>query len=322
MNLHNIDFLKLFKIIGVVMLLLACSTAILLYSSFGHSTTEKIVYAGIGLVFAVLSAALLPAAVYVGKRDNIFFAVLCFIAWMIMAFLGMNTHLGFFAVSQSDLEQENAAKSVEANVAKSSIESATNKVEMYSSFAAVNVGELQVKQDNLQSQLTELRDKLAKCPANYLTACINPTKEKIKHVENQLTPLNEELKGFENYQAAIALKSNALSDLKTALNNGSASISETIHPLFIQQAHWLGGDVRFLQARFLAISAIAFELLTAFIWALIGLLDDSKNKPYKMIGPELLSTPSAPVNHTLPKNETSATALLKNEISASATPNP
>ncbi|ALG66438.1 hypothetical protein [Beggiatoa leptomitoformis] len=267
MNNHNpaqSSIAPALNVIGICMLLVGILTAIYLYQSFAVTLLEKVIYGLFGFFFSLLSGVLPVASHHLGRAGHGSLAIVAWLIWFTVCFaIGTQTHLGFMANSQAHYEQETARNSLASQVAKSDLEQANGKLETLSQYASLDVEALTVQKNTLESELNNLNTSLSACPANFFKNCINPLKAQISEQEKALQTVVTSLTAFQQYQGAINSKSLALSAMQSA-----GMIKDTdsmVHPLFITQARLMSFNPSLMQSFFLAFSAVAYEVLTAFV---------------------------------------------------------
>ena len=117
--------------------------------------------------------------------------------------------------------------------------SAENKLEGLTKFAdSTKANAETVKIERLNSQLSSARATLSRCPANYLTKCINPTQRRIDALEEQLNGFTYS-SGNSEYTGTLALLA-TLQERRTEL----LSTGDTV------AVSGLGADDRFLSKLF------------------------------------------------------------------------
>lgn len=117
--------------------------------------------------------------------------------------------------------------------------SAENKLEGLAKFADSSKASAEaVKIDQLNTQLSSVRTTLSRCPANYLTKCINPAQRKIDDLERQLSGFTYS-NGNREYAGTLALLA-TLQERRTELLSSGGTVAVS----------GLGADDRFLSKLF------------------------------------------------------------------------
>ena len=262
-------------VIGFVMTITAIFTAGYVYQSFAIDPLEKVVYAIFGIVFAVLGALFLPSAGILWQAGHAIIAFICMLLWALVLFvIGTQTHLGFMAYAQNKAENASASALNAVKLKQGQYDNANTRAISLEGFSAVSVDAENAKLNGLKDKLTSEQTTLANCPKGYTKNCIKPAKEAIATLESKIAATELTIKNATAYQAAIAAKETASTELLNIQSNPAqaANSKETTHPLFVSQAAVIGIDAKKMQSYFLAFSAVSFEALTAIVWLVVGLL--------------------------------------------------
>lgn len=262
-------------VIGFVMTITAIFTAGYVYQSFAIDPLEKVVYAIFGIVFAVLGALFLPAAGILWQHGNAIIAFICMILWAGVLFvIGTQTHLGFMAYAQNKTENASASALNAVKLKQGQYDSANTRAISLEGFSAVSIDTENAKLNGLKDKLASEQTTLANCPKGHTTKCIKPAQNAIATLESKIAASEQTIKNATAYQAAIAAKETASTELLSIQSNPAqaANSKETTHPLFVSQAAVLSIDAKKMQSYFLAFSAVSFEALTAIVWLVVGLL--------------------------------------------------
>jgi hypothetical protein len=262
-------------VIGFVMTITAIFTAGYVYQSFAIDPLEKFIYAIFGIVFAVLGALFLPAAGILWQHGNAIIAFICMILWAGVLFvIGTQTHLGFMAYAQNKAENASASALNAVKLKQNQYDSANTRATSLEGFSAVSLDAENAKLNGLKDKLASEQTTLANCPKGHTTKCIKPAQNAIATLESKIAASEQTIKNATAYQAAIAAKETASTELLNIQSNPAqaANSKETTHPLFVSQAAVLAIDAKKMQSYFLAFSAVSFEALTAIVWLVVGLL--------------------------------------------------
>jgi hypothetical protein len=296
-------------VIGFIMTITAIFTAGYVYQSFAIDPLEKIVYAIFGIVFAVLGALFLPAAGILWQHGNAIIAFICMILWALVLFvIGTQTHLGFMAYAQNKAENASASALNAVKLKQGQYDSANTRAISLEGFSAISVDAETAKLNGLKDKLTNEQATLTACPKGHTTKCIKPAKEAIATLESKIASTELTIKNATAYQAAIAAKETASSELLAVQSNPSSAANshETTHPLFVSQAAVLAIDAKKMQSYFLAFSAVSFEALTAIVWLVVGMLGgrtvyqgqySHENEPRNRLDSDKTNTPKQPIGN-------------------------
>ncbi|EIJ44374.1 hypothetical protein BegalDRAFT_0007 [Beggiatoa alba B18LD] len=264
-------------VIGVGMLLVGIGTAIYLYQSFAVTPLEKVIYGFIGFFFSLLSGVLPVASHHLGRAGYGSLSIVAWLIWATVCFtIGTQTHLGFMANSQAHYEQETARNSLASQVAKNDLEQASKRIESLAIDESV-VNESKAKIDEINQAINAIVASFSGYMSYSNGVCTPKTdskgvqfKSRANEACAQIQPLLADLNKhsgvvsqFNQYQLALTAKGQALTAMQSA---GVVSNSDSlVHPLFVTQASLLSFKPSFMQALFLAFSAVAYEVLTAIV---------------------------------------------------------
>ncbi|WP_062152998.1 hypothetical protein [Beggiatoa leptomitoformis] len=280
MNNHNpaqSSIAPALNVIGICMLLVGILTAVYLYQSFAVTLLEKVIYGLFGFFFSLLSGVLPVASHHLGRAGHGSLAIVAWLIWFTVCFaIGTQTHLGFMANSQAHYEQETARNSLASQVAKSDLEQASKRIESLAiDESLVNESKAQIE------QIEQAINAVVGSYSGYMTysngVCTPKAdsrgvqfKSRASEACAQIQPLladldkhNAVVTQFNQYQTALTAKQQALSAMQSA--SVISNTNETVHPLFITQARLMSFNPSLMQSFFLAFSAVAYEVLTAFV---------------------------------------------------------
>ena len=118
------------------------------------------------------------------------------------------------------------------------LEAARNKLTNLSNYADANKAAAEsAKASTLNSQLISARAALSRCPANYLTKCINPNQQKIDTLRNQLSALTY-YSGNQSYSGTQQLIVDLETQRAELLTSGNIA-SESGHGADDKMIAWL-----------------------------------------------------------------------------------
>lgn len=281
MQLANSNNVKMtLVVIGFVMTITAIFTAGYVYQSFAIDPFEKVVYATFGITFAVLGALFLPSAGILWQNGNAIIAFICVALWASVLFVvGTQTHLGFMAYATNKTENASASALNAVKLKQGQYESANTRAINLEGFSAIDLASEQAKLNSLKDKLTSEQTTISNCAKTYtkqkdINWCSLTSKKAIDALESKIAATSLTVKNATAYQAAIAAKETASTELLSIQSNPAqaANSHDTVHPLFVSQASVIGIDAKKMQSYFLAFSAVSFEALTAIVWLVVGML--------------------------------------------------
>ena len=139
---------------------------------------------------AVAKASIVPAVSKAFTEANypaLFFGVISLLGAYTVVYFAGSFHGGIEGAGKTAQE---ATSSAPIRALDAQLEAARNKLTTLSNYADANKAALErAKASRLNTQLVSARAALSRCPANYLTKCINPNQQKIDQIEGQLSAL-------------------------------------------------------------------------------------------------------------------------------------
>ena len=187
---------------------------------------------------AVAKASIVPALSKAFTDSNypaLVFAIPALIGTYGIVYFAGSFHGGIEGAGKSAQE---ATASAPIRALDAQLEAARNKLTNLSNYADANKAAAEsAKASMLNSQLISARAALSRCPANYLTKCINPNQQKIDTLRNQLSALTY-YAGNQNYSGTQQL----IADLETQraeLLTGGNIASESGHGADDKMIAWL-----------------------------------------------------------------------------------
>ena len=187
---------------------------------------------------AVAKASIVPALSKAFTDSNypaLVFAIPALIGTYGIVYFAGSFHGGIEGAGKSAQE---ATASAPIRALDAQLEAARNKLTNLSNYADANKAAAEsAKASTLNSQLISARAALSRCPANYLTKCINPNQQKIDTLRNQLSALTY-YSGNQNYSGTKQL----IADLETQraeLLTGGNIASESGHGADDKMIAWL-----------------------------------------------------------------------------------
>ena len=217
--------------------LLAGSMAI--YWSVNNGTgplTWIFVLGFVGL--AVAKASIVPAVSKAFTDHNhpaLFFGIISLLGAYSVVYFAGSFHGGIEGAGKAAQE---ATASAPIRAIDSQLDAARDKLNSLSNYAdSARASKERAAAAVLNTQLTNVRAALSRCPANYLTKCINPNQRKIDQLESQLSSLTYHT-GNQSYSGTKQL----IADLETQradLLTGGGIASESGHGADDRMIAWL-----------------------------------------------------------------------------------
>lgn len=187
---------------------------------------------------AVAKASIVPAVSKAFTDDNrpaLFFGVISLLGAYTVVYFAGSFHGGIEGAGKAAQE---ATASAPIRALDAQLEAARNKLTNLSNYADGNKAAAEsAKASNLNAQLTSAKAALSRCPANYLTKCINPNQQKIDSLQSQLSALTY-YSGNQSYSGTKQL----IADLETqraAMLTGGNIASESGHGADDKMIAWL-----------------------------------------------------------------------------------
>lgn len=260
----SLNIQRVLSVVGAAMLVISISTSGYLYQSFGAEIFERSLYASIGVTLSILGALFLPIAFILWRHSPIISACV-FVLWLLALFpAGIVSNWGFMAISN----EHRAQAGIPLQLARADLDAAQAVIASMGAYAALNPGELHSQEADAQKRVRDAQRRLDACPANYITRCINPAREQLQAARRELSPITDALANYQRYQGAQAQKREALAKLSTPGSLGASNV----HPLFVSQSHVINADPTTTQSGFLAVTAFAFEMLTAIVFLIVAIM--------------------------------------------------
>lgn len=241
--------------------LLAGSMAI--YWSVNNGTgplTWIFVLGFVGL--AVAKASIVPAVSKAFTDHNhpaLFFGIISLLGAYSVVYFAGSFHGGIEGAGKAAQE---ATASAPIRAIDSQLDAARDKLNSLSNYAdSARASKERAAAAVLNTQLTNVRAALSRCPANYLTKCINPNQRKIDQLESQLSSLTYHT-GNQSYSGTKQL----IADLETQradLLTGGGIASESGHGADDRMIAWLlnASEERARDLKWL-IFVLAFDILS------------------------------------------------------------
>ena len=238
------------RIVSLLCVIVGLITAIKLYSSFGSSPSEKLIYATIGCLLAVGTPLFLSGAYFLFAISHVMLATVCgFIGLTLFAF-GILSHLGFFSVAQTETQQNSEVSRLLKKNAQGSIQSLKSGGIDTSAFdkkiASIdnNIQALQLEKDDYKRR-------------GIISRGVNLVEAKIAMLEKQKAEFDALKLGNNN-------QNNALLAIKQYQDAIDMNNDDNAHPLFKQLTLLTGYPAAEIRATILLCTAFIFELLGTF----------------------------------------------------------
>ena len=184
--------------------LLAGSMAVYWAASNGEGLLTWVFIGGfIGL--AIAKATIVSAVVTAYEKSlypALFVGVLTLLGAYTIVYFAGSFHGGMESAGKAAQEAEASApiRAIDAQ-----LEAARGKLNSLSGYADSNKASTEAKQsEQLRSELREAQIDLSRCPANYITKCINPAQKRIQALRQQLSAFTYHT-GNQNYSGTKTL---------------------------------------------------------------------------------------------------------------------
>jgi hypothetical protein len=299
---HNQNMAKLYFFLGLLACLTSISIAVMLYSSFGYSLIERILYGIVGFIIAVSSISLLTASGALGQKGNFFLSFMCFAGWLIAVVFAVFAEIGFMAHAI----QNTSNNSDHAVATKEKMADLDQQIESNSGILSLDITGLKNQIAVKNSELNDARTALANCPSGWRKNCINPAQNRINAIQSDLTALQSQMREYEKLQGLKTLKS----DLATQTSGSIQDMSQVkTDLLFVLIGEFFSVSAQKAMAYFLLATAVFFEILSSLLFLISRRFDEPDN--YAMAGnhatqfvnepPPQLATP--PITAALPATQ-------------------
>ena len=193
----------------------------------------------LGFVGLAVAKASIVSAVSKAVTDQnhpaLFFGVISLLGAYSVVYFAGSFHGGIEGAGKAAQE---ATASAPIRALDAQIEAARTKLTSLSNYADAGKASIESnKASSLNTQLAGAKAALARCPANYLTKCINPNQQKIDTIQSQLNALTY-YAGNQNYSGTKQL----IADLETQradMLTGGNIASESGHGADDKMIAWL-----------------------------------------------------------------------------------
>lgn len=255
--LHTLIFIS-----GFICLLLSIAMGMHFWASLANDVVTKVIYVVIGITLCCLVVLSLATALESFSRGYDGMGTLLIMAWIV--FLGgeVFVEFGFMATAQETKALAVAKDSTQARLAEESVKNAGAKLDSLSQYATLDISAVQGELASLQAELDGAEARLASCPANYKTKCINPARADIARIAKQMEPLEAKVDGYNSYQGAMQSKANANKELGAALSGKDVGMA--ISPGYIWFSRLSGISPENLQAGTSFIASLGLSLWASF----------------------------------------------------------
>ena len=255
--LHTLIFVS-----GFICLLLSIAMGMHFWASLANDVVTKVIYVVIGITLCCLVVLSLATALESFHRGYDGMGTLLIMAWIV--FLGgeVFVEFGFMATAQETKALSVARDSTQARLAEESVKNAGAKLDSLTQYASVDINAIQGELASLQAELDGAEARLAGCPANYKTKCINPARADIARIAKQMEPLEAQVNGYNSYQGAMQSKANANKELGAALSGKDVGMA--ISPGYVWFSRLSGISPENLQAGTSFIASLGLSLWASF----------------------------------------------------------
>lgn len=237
---------KFIVVSGFIALLLAIVMGAQFYSSLAHNTLGVVTYVTAGALLTCLVVLSLSIALYSFQKGFVIMGTMLSILWICLISLEILAEFGFLATQQERRAQEVAKDSTQARLAEESVKTAGARVENLAQYSGVDINAVQGDLASLQAELDGAQARLAGCPANFKTKCINPARSEITRLQKEMEPLEAQVNGYNSYQAAMASKESAGKELGEALNGKDVGLA--MSPAYVWFSRLSGVSAENIQA--------------------------------------------------------------------------
>jgi hypothetical protein len=275
---HNPKFvIFLLMFIGLFAVVISLFVAINMYSSFGHNTSDKIVWVCLGVLIA-FGAFIFPyvAITLYHLNSNISSIVVSLISIICFLF-ATQAHFGFMLVSQGEKNDAKARESFGYQVLSESLVEVEKKLNKGKPIISLSQKEIEgilntsIK-NSVGSNAGSLSSRTNNCdPNNFSWYSKNSGKILCQRYQREIS--NFELAS--EYEAAISNKKRILSEISQY--SGSSFVGN--HRLFVAYESMFG--ISSIQAQILygTLLSVILELISFVCFALIGVISvKEKNK--------------------------------------------
>lgn len=187
---------------------------------------------------AVAKASIIPAvskAFTDQNRPALLFGVISLLGAYSVVYFAGSFHGGIEGAGKAAQE---AAASAPIRAIDSQLEAARDKLTGLSAYAdGSKASKESATAAALNTQLSSARTALSRCPANYLTKCINPNQLKIDELQSQLSALTY-YAGYQNYSGTKQLIADLETQRSELLTSGNIA-SESGHGADDRMVAWL-----------------------------------------------------------------------------------
>ena len=187
---------------------------------------------------AVAKASIVPALSKAFTESN--YPALVFAIPALIGTYGIVYFAGSFqgGIEGAGKSAQEATASAPIRALDAQLEAARNKLTNLSNYADANKAAAEsATASRLNTQLVSARAALSRCPANYLTKCINPNQQKIDTLQNQLSALTY-YAGNQNYSGTQQLIADLETQRAERLTGGNIA-SESGHGADDKMIAWL-----------------------------------------------------------------------------------
>lgn len=261
---------------GLVVMGILCN--IIFYSEFGQGFSS-LVYAIIGLLLDLSKIAIIGLFVIflADFEKNLAEVTICSLTWFILSLLSFGAAYGFLSQVNERYEADRLKESNIYARHEAAVQTAQNKLDSLSRYAAIDVQVLESQKKTLENNLAQWEAKKAACPKNWYTKCINPAQSQIESFQNKLSPIITQLESHTAYLSAIQHKESAVNTLSqldtTAIN--------TYHPLFVNLGNVTHQEPSGVKGLFILLTSFVVELLASVLFYLKARLQNQA-QPYRV----------------------------------------
>jgi hypothetical protein len=178
------------------------------------ATLSVIVISFVTIIFGIL----IPMAF---QKEQPILGTFYLLGWLFLLAVEGFHQLGFMAIKLETENQQAALASLPAKIAEQRLEKAELEITQWNRYANIHQEFDYLKSQSrlLEAKLATLKTQLEACPNRWKKNCIDPIIAKIHIIRSELQPMEIKLQGYEQYQAALTAKEQALADWQQALND-------------------------------------------------------------------------------------------------------
>ena len=260
----NINVKQTAIVVGFVALVISLGANFMLYVSFSDEGIDRIIYGSMGLLFDFTKVMALPAAAVLWVYRSPILSFIAVLFWITLTGISIGAGFGYMAKVQDEQQQRNTMQSEQYEIAKQSYQDKLNKADGLAVYSTMNRAEIESKmQAILDAPATNSIGSVVGSVGEWSNNC---TKAGSYYYDKYCVKYNElkkQLQGVSQYEAVIASKESAATELSTVAASGVVA-SASIHPLFRYAETLTGYPAATIRVWLLIVSSITCELIASF----------------------------------------------------------